>query len=289
MVSGCTDICLERLTGVAGVGAELRLLVILAHPDDEVLALGGRLEGMRASRFLCVTDGAPGDGLDAGAHGFGSLAEYRAARRGELLAALRLAGVPEVCADELRVDERVLGDQTAAFHLAALTRAVVREIREFRPEAVLTHPYEGGHPDHDACAFAVHAAVRLLGGGAPRVVESPFYHARMDGGSGMETGTFLPAENGSGGATVVCKLLEEEQVRKCERLGCFVSQRETLAQFGTEREMFRVAPAYDFERAPHHGALLYEGFPWGMRGERFREMAVAALAELGLASGSGPA
>jgi LmbE family N-acetylglucosaminyl deacetylase len=28
--------------------------------------------------------------------------------------------------------------------------------------AVITHPYEGGHPDHDACAFAVQYAARRL-------------------------------------------------------------------------------------------------------------------------------
>ena len=50
-------------------------------------------------------------------------------------------------------------------------------------DLVLTHAYEGGHPDHDAVAFAV------SGGGAARgsdaadttVVEMPFYHAGPGG------------------------------------------------------------------------------------------------------------
>ncbi len=271
---------LERLVSYGG---ELpRLLVVLAHSDDEVLAVGGRLERMRASRMLCVTDGAPADGADARAHGFGSLQRYRDARRAELLAALALGGVPPSCAATLAVKTgealRVLADQTAALHLADLTRAVLAEIQEFRPEAVLTHPYEGGHPDHDACAFAIRTALELMGEGErPPVLEAPFYHA---GPSGIETGCFLPG-NDAPQEAVVCDLSAEEQKRKRDRLACFASQTETLAQFGVEREMFRVAPLYDFTQPPHGGRLFYENFSWGMSGARFRELAAAASTELG--------
>src|SRR6185437_9724842 len=44
---------------------------------------------------------------------------------------------------------------------------------------VFTHAYEGGHPDHDAVAFAVHAACRLSDI-PPAIVEMPYYH-RQDG------------------------------------------------------------------------------------------------------------
>jgi len=270
---------LERVAAPAGSALPLPcMLVVLAHPDDEVLAMGGRLERMKASRLVCVTDGAPVDGGDARAHGFGSLEAYRAARREELRAALRLGGVPEECAGELLVDGRVLSDQTAALHLVELTRAVLAEIERFGPEAVLTHPYEGGHPDHDACAFAVWAAVRLMGDGErPVVVEAPFYFA---GPGGMETGEFLPGLGDE--AEVVWELSEEEQRQKRERLACFGSQQETLRQFGVERERYRVSRGYDFLRAPQDGRLFYEGFGWGMTGERFRELAGLALIALGL-------
>ena len=268
---------------VSSGGKPPRLLVVLAHPDDEVLAVGGRLERMRASRMLSVTDGAPADGADAWAHGFGSLQEYRDARRAELLAALALGGVPPSCAATLAVSTgqaaRVLADQTAALHLPELTLAVVDEIQAFQPEAVLTHPYEGGHPDHDACAFAVRAASLLIGESErPILLESPFYHA---GPSGIETGCFLPGNDVSLSA-VNCDLSAEEQRRKRERLACFASQTETLAQFGVEREIFRLAPVYDFTMPPHEGRLFYENFTWGMSGARFRELAAGALAELGL-------
>ncbi len=280
---------LDRLAAPAESHLSLpRLLVIFAHPDDEVLAAGGRLERFRESRLLCVTDGAPENGADSRAHGFATLQAYRDARRAELAAALRLGGLPEGCAEPLRLDRSGgtpagVADQRAVFHLRALTTAVAREIELYRPEAVLTHPCEGGHPDHDSCAFAVHIAVRLVRGTPPpTILEAPFYHA---GANGMETGSFLgDGEASSVDLTLrrVCELSPVERARKRERLDCFVTQRETLAQFGIEREQFRVAPLYDFCRPPHPGRLLYENFAWGATGEQFRALAASALGEVGL-------
>ncbi len=154
---------LEKIAAPAGSPLPLpRALLVFAHPDDEVIAVGGRLERFSASRLVCGTDGAPRDGHDAAWHGFADLDAYRAARRAEQDAALRHAGLGVECAGSLAVV-----DKEAMQHLPALARAFLCEIEQFAPEAVLTHPYEGGHPDHDACAFAAHAAVQLLANPVP--------------------------------------------------------------------------------------------------------------------------
>ncbi len=274
MKDAAAEVC-ERLcrVGEPGVVAP-KLLVVLAHADDEVLALGGRMEWLGASRFATATDGVPLDGRDAREHGFGSLEEYGAARRRELDAAMMHAGLDVGCAVELRLEDGTLvPDQRAALFLVGLSRAVAKLVEQLRPEAVLTHPYEGGHPDHDACAFVVNAAVRCAGLDAV-VIEAPFYHADA-GGAGMRTGEFL------GGVTGCEAVLTESQTRKKrERLGCFLSQGETLGQFGVERERYRAAPAYDFTRRPHAGRLHYERYDWGMDGDRFCGLAGDALREL---------
>ncbi len=269
----------EALERLASPVAEMpRLLCILAHPDDEVIALGGRLHRMGRSRLLTVTDGAPRDGEDARQHGFTSLEAYRRARREELLCALRQAGLEPEFAPEFA---SAVPDQEVSLHLGPLTRAIAAEIRTFAPEAVLTHPYEGGHPDHDGCAFAVHAAVRWLAQvgameAVPPILEAPFYHRAENGG--MATGAFL--KNADAAQERAVRLTEAEQGKKRELLDCFVSQRETLAQFDVAFERFRAAPAYDFSQRAHEGELFYEGFPWGMRGERFCELALAASEEV---------
>ncbi len=277
-----------------------RLLLVLAHPDDEVLAFGGRLERLSNSRLLTATDGTPSDGADARHHGFASLDAYRAARQRELACALQHAGLqPELLLAPSAGSPLPVPDQTAALHLVTLTLAVLEEISGFAPEAVFTHPYEGGHPDHDACAYAVHAAVRLLAdGGTPEapqgslpIFEAAYYHRKVKGFDGaqspMQTGSFL--DTWTSPETRVCELSLAEQSNKRARLSCFASQTETLAQFAAEREIYRAAPVYDFAQPPHPGTLFYEQFPWGMTGERFRELALEATTQLHLLKQRGAA
>ena len=230
-----------------------------------------------------MTDGAPADGIDAQHHGFASLAAYREARHAELTAALAHAGLPASVADPFPTLTRV-PDQRAAWHLKELTLGLLATLQEFAPEAVRTHPYEGGHPDHDACAFAVHAALRLgrqlalqpeAQDHQPLLLEAPFYH--HDGDGGMLTGTFLHSDRFP---SLTLPLSLQEQANKQARLACFASQAETLGRFQTESEALRIAPAYDFTQPPHGGKLLYECFPWGMTGSHFRRLAAEAEGQL---------
>lgn len=259
------------------------MLVVFAHPDDEVLALGARLERLTEARIVTVTDGVPTDGRDAHSHGFATLDAYRNARRAELQAALAHAGLPAAVTQPFAAMPRV-ADQEAALRLVPLTKGLCAVLGEFAPEIVLTHPYEGGHPDHDACAFAVHTALalhqRALSGNMEAaqpipLLEAPFYHS--DGYGRLRTGAFLHEELHP---SLSLPLSAEEQRNKRARLACFGSQADTLRQFGTGEERFRLAPRYDFTRPPHTGELLYEYFHWGMNGERFRLLATEALQQL---------
>lgn len=250
----------------------------VAHADDEVLGAGGRLPRLRSAIFVHVTDGSPRDEYDARRYGFESRQAYAVARRNEMHAALALAGISPGQTRELGVT-----DQEAALHMDELPRRIAAMIDELDPEVVMTHPYEGGHPDHDATAFAVHAAVALIqrdGGRVPVLVEMTSYH---NSSTGIETGMFLP-EPGHCGETVV-KLSPAEQEFKKTMMASFATQQETLQYFRCDVERFRPAPRYDFTIPPHAGTLFYDMFPWGMTGERFRQLAREAMSTLGL---SGP-
>src|SRR5437764_14240477 len=67
---------------------EQRVMIVVAHPDDETVGMGAQLRRLGDALLLQVTDGAPRDGRDAAARGFASTADYAVARRAELHAAL---------------------------------------------------------------------------------------------------------------------------------------------------------------------------------------------------------
>jgi LmbE family N-acetylglucosaminyl deacetylase len=247
-----------------------RVMVIAAHPDDETIGLGATLRLFQDGLLLHVTDGAPRDGHDMEAHGFAAPADYAAARQRELSAALAAGG-----AGRLRRAGLGLPDGEAWHDLADLARRVCGMVRAKRPAAIFVHPYEGGHPDHDATCFAAHAVCRMLGDSGPTLLEMTSYHR---GDAGRVTGTFLP-----GGAAEIAVVLNDSE-RRCRSamLACFATQQAVLAGFETAVERYRVAPHYDFTRPPHQGRLYYEGEAWGTAGALWRENAAAALAALGL-------
>lgn len=259
------------------------MLVVAAHPDDETIGIGATLGALAASgvsvRVLHVTDGAPRDPALRPALRERSVAESSRVRRDEVRAALAAGGLPPAAL------EPTLGfpDQGVAAALVEVTLAVRDRLAARTPDVVVTHPYEGGHPDHDAAAFAVHAAVALLArasGPEPAVVEMTSYHAV---GDALVTGEFLSAPVRHAGCAVRAGWLDGAgRARKRRMLRAFASQAEVLRPFGDTREPLRCAPIYDFERPPHEGTLAYERQPFGWTGERFRLHARAASLELGL-------
>ena len=211
------------------------MALVVAHPDDETIGAGASLHLFRRLLLLHVTDGAPGGNDDARRAGCADLAEYAALRRAELAAALLRGGVTAELA--------TLGfpDQAASANIARGARELAAVLARHGSVCVITHPYEGGHPDHDATARMAHAA-------GVAIVEMTSYHA--DGG-GMACGRFLP----NGAPPLAVTLTPEERAAKRAMLDAFVTQRATLAPFGVERELFRAAPRYDFTRPPHDGPL----------------------------------
>ncbi|HVV53496.1 MAG TPA: PIG-L family deacetylase [Polyangia bacterium] len=254
------------------------VLLVVAHPDDDVLGAGALLARLPRVQIVYVTDGAPRDGHDARAHGFADAGDYAAARRREAREALAVAGV-----DPERTVWLEVPDQAATFQLERIARRLGDLVAATAADLVLTHPYEGGHPDHDAVAFAVHAALARTGGDATArrpLLEFTGYRAAPAGG---REASFLPCAARPEAAFV---LSEAERRLKAAMLARHHTQAAVLADFPLQREAFRFAPAYDFSRPPHAGTLLYErpgfGAAWGIEGPRWRREAAAAAGRLGL-------
>ena len=130
-----------------------RILVIAAHPDDEVLGMGGAIalhaERGDAVRIVCVTDGSstqyPGD------------AEIRAQKEREARAAAAELGVT----DYVHLDLPDMRLDTLAH--VEVNRVVEEQIGDFGPEVVYTvHP--DVNRDHRALFDSVAVATRPVPG-----------------------------------------------------------------------------------------------------------------------------
>jgi LmbE family N-acetylglucosaminyl deacetylase len=268
--SEITSSIMERLEKRAALVKSLpTTLVIVAHPDDEAIGAGGLLAGLPDAVVAHVTDGAPRDVRYAQSKGFQTREEYARARRREVVNALAHVGItPDRCRDFGYVDGE------ASMQLLELVFDVADLMDEVRPDIVLTHPYEGGHSDHDATAFAVHLACGILRRDnvpTPIVLELTSYHNYSGTRRVFSFLPFLGAEERT------IQLTEAEKGLKKRMYQEFASQRQVLEHFPINLERFRPAPRYLFTNAPHEGQLDYERFCTIITGAQWRMNAGKAL------------
>lgn len=165
------------------MGEKLKLLCILAHPDDESLGMGGILakyaaEGIE-TYLITATRGERGwTGPEAENPGLAALGQIREA---ELYAAADILGLKEVI-----LLDYIDGDLDQA-DPAQIIRQLNKHIRRIQPQVVLTFDPNGayGHPDHIAISQFTTAAMvsaAMSNGldathGAPHQVSKLYYFA----------------------------------------------------------------------------------------------------------------
>jgi N-acetylglucosamine malate deacetylase 2 len=267
----------DPATGICGgKNLDLSSALLVAHPDDETIGASACLGRLRNCTVVFLTDGAPRDPALRSPRATGSRAHYARMRHDEAIAALGLAGIPPG-------HILFLGgvDQEAVHEIAILAERFASLLPQIQPDIIITHAYEGGHPDHDAAALIATLSKKILAHEnktAPEVLEMTSYHLR-DGQ--CVTGEFLPCDwgQGSGKEEITIQLSPEEHNRKEQMLSAYVSQQVVLSRFSVSPECLRPAPTYDFTNPPHPGKLWYESLGWPMTGERWREIAAASLAD----------
>jgi len=157
----------------------LKLMCVVAHPDDECFAFGGAL-ALAADRgaetyVICLTDGqaATNRGDAASSKALGEM------RRAEFLASCKVLGVthPELMDYQ---DGRL-----EFVEFSAGARRLVERIRRFRPDVMLTFGGDGGlntHADHTLASMLATAAFHWAGqakrypdGGVPHRAQRLYY------------------------------------------------------------------------------------------------------------------
>jgi N-acetyl-1-D-myo-inositol-2-amino-2-deoxy-alpha-D-glucopyranoside deacetylase len=140
----------------------LRLLITVAHPDDETFGLGSVLAHAAASgveaHVICATRGELGEpAIDIGSRPLGEVREE------ELRAAAGILGVAGVDVLDYR-DSGTDGDAGPGSLVAADTddvaALIATRIDALRPDVVITADGSDGHRDHIAVRDATLAALR---------------------------------------------------------------------------------------------------------------------------------
>jgi len=250
-------------------------IVLAAHPDDEVIGASSVLTSTGCAPYVVfLTDGAPLDPALWSSHQNLCRSDYATLRWREALTALTLAGVAK---------EKIfcLGgvDQESAQAFPLLVRRFASVVADIRPELVISHAYEAGHPDHDSAALIAFAACATAGC-SPELWEMTSYHAAH---GTFRCGQFIPSAEADPHELAI-ELSPEQREMKSEMLLCYESQRSVLQAFvaSANVERFRPAPDYDFAMPPHPGTLWYETQGWAMTGSEWRRYATFFLEQQGL-------
>lgn len=158
--------------------APLTLMVVHAHPDDEVIGTGGVLarysaEGIRTV-LVTATLGEEGEVVAPDLDTPETRARLAEVRRAELAQAIAILGVSDLEILGYRdsgMDGSPANQRPESFHMAdpdQATARLTRLVRAYRPQVLVSYNESGGygHPDHIACHRATVAAFAAAGDAA---------------------------------------------------------------------------------------------------------------------------
>lgn len=157
----------EKMTSIAR--GEERVLVIAAHPDDEVLGCGGTMARYRAQgclvRVVFLAEGVTAR-FTPDQFNTPEVMEKSARRNANAMKAMAALGIE---ADQIFLSERPCCrlDQVP---LIELTKQIESHIRDFLPTRLFTHSADDPNVDHGVTHRAVLPAVRPLSGQSLRAV-----------------------------------------------------------------------------------------------------------------------
>lgn len=223
-----------------------RILILVPHPDDEVVGAGAATMRARAEGAdvfaLYLTTGVPAPEIlwpwQRPGH-----ASWVRSRREEAEAAADLLGL-----EPLRFLD--LPTRSLRLNLADAWAAILATIEDNGIDVLWTPAYEGGHQDHDSCNFL---ASRLR----HRIPVWEF--AEYNRALGQINLQRFPQLAGTEHEMVLAPI---EVARKRRALSLYRSETRNLSYVKTERETFRPLPDHDYSQPPHPGLLFYQRFQW---------------------------
>jgi len=223
-----------------------RILILVAHPDDEVVACAASIARAReqgaALASLYLTDGCLSRETlwpwQRKHH-----KDFVKKRHDEAEAAAMALGL-------LPVGWGMRPARTLWQELPRVYEEVQAALLQYHPDQVWVPAYEGGNPDHDALnavGFKLKARLSVL-----EFAEYNFFSGRINSHS------FISEDE----TTRVIPLSDEERAAKKAAMKIYASEKKNLSSLGVEQESYRPLAAYDYWQPPHQGKLWYTRFQW---------------------------
>jgi len=223
-----------------------RLLLLVPHPDDEVVGAAILLRRALAAGSqafaLYLTTGIPSSAAlwpwQRSGH-----ARRLARRQDEAVVVARRIGLTPV-------GFQSWPSRSLKSHLGDAEALIAGAIAQHCIDALWVPAYEGAHQDHDSANF-------LASRFAHRLPVSEFAEYNFAGGE-LHTGVFPVARGGE--QTIA--LNAAEQAWKRDLLRGYSSERGNLAHIRTAQESLRLLPCHDYTKPAHPGRQFWERFHW---------------------------
>jgi LmbE family N-acetylglucosaminyl deacetylase len=223
-----------------------RILILVAHPDDEVVACAASIARARASGAevfaLYLTHGCLAREV-LWPWQRKNYACYVAARRDEAERTAIALGI-NFLNWPVRPARQVWRE------LPQVLIEVEAAIAQCRPDQIWVPAYEGGNPDHDALN-----AVGFKLKGRLSILEFAEYNYF---GGKAQAQRFVSLDE----TVRTAVLTPEEAAAKRAALKIYASEKGNLSYVGCERETYRPLASYDYAQPPHKGRLWYARFQW---------------------------
>jgi LmbE family N-acetylglucosaminyl deacetylase len=224
-----------------------RILILIPHPDDEVVGFSaalGRARTQGAEIFaLYITNGCIARA---------TLWPWQRKHHAAYVVRRRKEG--EDIARFLRMTPVGWNDARPARHLwpelSAVHAEIAAAVDAHNIDQLWVPAYEGGNADHDG----VNAVASCF---MPQLSVLEFAEYNFCGGKAHSQE--FPFPNGS---EVTLTLTPAEQETKRKALALYVSEQMNLNYVKLQRECFRPLASYDYSQPPHNGKLWYARFQW---------------------------
>ncbi|MFY9288806.1 MAG: PIG-L family deacetylase [Alphaproteobacteria bacterium] len=223
-----------------------RILVLVPHPDDEVVACCAALEEAQtqgAEIFaLYLTHGCIAEDALWPWH-----RQYH-----DIFTTIRLAEA-EATAAFLNIKPVGFSNRSARYvwkELKAVQHEIEMAIAAHQIDQIWVPAYEGGNPDHDALNAIGHVLQSKVS-----VLEFAEYNFFQGKAHSQE----FPSTNGT---EHIIHLTEAQQKKKLAALSIYKSERKNLNYVDVQRECYRPLADYDYSKPPHPGTLWYARFQW---------------------------